>query len=240
MDRKTPRTGRTPLGFTLTEVMIVVAVIGIIASAAIPSVIAMREKRTTLTVARTLTEHLRGIRHLATNTNRAYLVTIEQGDGQTGDAKGKLTVTPSDSGACVPGSHGISNKLSINLGNPGDIVGRRYVNRNVQVVYMAPEPTTSICFKPDGSIVGLATGSHVVPGSQSAGDCSGEGYPTDPTDPKHWKARCGRPGTICLKVAYLNDECPDRCQRFSDGCSAHLGVDRIISMNFSGETRIIQ
>ncbi len=237
----TPRAPQKPEGgFTLIEVMIVVAIIGVIAAAAVPSIVSMQERRRTLSVARTLTDHLRGLRHLAVNTNRAFLVTIEQGDGQTGNTKGRVIVTPSAGTQCVAGPNGVSNSLSLNLADLGDVLGRRIGRRNIQIVYLAPEPTVNLCFRPDGSIISTTTTSHVLPGAQSSGDCTGEGYPSDPTNPKHWKARCGRAGTVCLKVAYLNDQCPARCATFNNDCSSHFGVDRIIGLNFSGETRVLQ
>jgi prepilin-type N-terminal cleavage/methylation domain-containing protein len=227
-------------GFTLIEVMIVVALIGIIAAAAVPSIVSMQERRRTQSVARTLTDHFRGLRHAAVNTNKAFLVSIEQGDGQGGQHKGKIIVTPSDNSACVPGINGVSNTLSLNLADLNDVLGRSIGRRNVQIVYTAPEPVVDLCFRPDGSIISTTTSSHVLPGSQSAGDCTGVGYPSDVTNPKHWKNRCGRAGTVCLKVAFLNENCPNRCATFTGNCSSHYGVDKIIGLNFSGETRVIQ
>jgi prepilin-type N-terminal cleavage/methylation domain-containing protein len=227
-------------GFTLTELMIVVAIIGVIVAAAVPALVANGERRVTMNVARTITEHLRGLRHLAVNSNRAYIVRITQGDGAQGATRGRILVYPSNSTRCIPASTNHTLSLSLDLDNRGAGLGRRTAGKNVQIVYLAPTPTLNLCFKPNGSIVGETHGAHLLPGSQSASDCTGEGYVTDLTDPTHWKNRCGRAGTMCLKIAYLNDACPSRCQQLSGDCTAHLGLDRIISLNFSGETRVIQ
>lgn len=225
-------------GFNLVELMIVVAIIGILVVAAFPAAVEFNSDRVKLNAARDVTQHLRGLRNLATTTNRAMVVTVTPGDGVDGENKGSITVLQSRDNTCRASQLVASPLLGFDM-------GQDYPSHNVQIVTLAPGGTAPLrfCMKPDGRVTSMAgvssSGLGLLPDAFSANDCAGFGYETS-GEVLGWASYCNRSGVMCLKVAYLNNNCPNRCFTVSGECMSHVGVDHIVTMNFTGDTRMVQ
>jgi type II secretory pathway pseudopilin PulG len=224
------------------ELMVTVAIIGILVASAIPATIDFMTERVSMKAARHVTQQLRGLRQLANSTNRAVILTVTEGDGLRGDtSKGGITVLQSATNRCTTTGATAEPGLSLSIGSV-------FSGDNVQIVKSSPRADMRVCIKPDGRVLDMGGSSTRVAKShglipsndRSATDCTGEAY--DEKDLSvGWPSHCNRIGVMCLKVAYINPDCPDACFSVdSDGCESHFGVDRIITMNFNGEVRMVQ
>lgn len=220
----------------MVELMITVVIIGIIVGASVPAVLEYRTERQGLNAARDLTQQFRALRHLAATTNRALIVTVTQGDGGGGAQKGGVTVLQSADNRCRVADSVVRPELGLNF-------NQLYPSDNLQVVKVSPGPTPSFCMKPDGRVLAMggnvARSTPLLPDESSAQACTGDGY-VEAGSTKLWPNYCNKPGVLCMKVAYLNPKCPSPCQRISDGCVSHLGVDHIVTVSYTGESRMVQ
>lgn len=218
---------RRPGGFTLVELMVVVAIISIIAIITVPALLEYNGEQSSRDVSRRVTMHFKGLRSLATTTGQALVVRINEGN--LSDQMGSIQVFPSTTNRCSNATNVANPNLSL------DLTG--LTRDNVQIVHMSPGGggALRLCFKPDGSVVNLS-GQPLSKDSTSATDgCDESGA--------EWGGYCDRNGVACFKVSALNEgsSASKKCWGVdSQGEPSHLGEDHIILLSFNGGAKMVR
>lgn len=224
-------------GFTIVELMIVVVIVGILVAVAVPFLYDYRDQRIGNDASRSLTQHLRGVRSLASSTNRAMTVHVTEGGGVGSvSGVGRLAVYPSADSSCVAGGGAPDPNLTLDF-------AQLYPKDNVQIVKVSPtngdSPALRFCIKPDGRVVDLGTRQPLYANGASVESCTGDAY-ADGQGTTGWTEVCNKAGILCMRVAYINNNNPSPCLNYNGGDPSHIGSDHLVTFTFSGEAKMVQ
>ena len=245
-----------PQGFTIVELMITVAIIGILVAVAVAGIYNYRTERVGLEASRQVAERLRGLHRMAVTSNRAVVLRITEGaagqlsaDGE----RGRIDVLVSSDNTCANATvvnQNISLNFKYDATNPTRF-SERFRFENVQIVSVSPQPESEnasleLCIKPDGRVVNALTLQPLTADSFSTGRCSDDAFAASGDAMKdiaiaatNWEAQCDRAGVVCLRLSNLNDTCPARCPSTGE-CDSRYGIDNIVVMTYTGQTRLVR
>ena len=224
------RMARGPKGFNLVELMIVVAIIGLIVVLSVPALLQLGAERQSVTVARSVTLHMRWLRDVAVSTNRAFVVRIREGNPSDPLARGRIDVYPSTSSRCAAARNTADPELSVDMSELSP--------DNVQIVRASPRDNNGVvelCIRPDGAVVGLSGEPSIANGTSQSDGCA--------ESQEEWRALCGQNGVACMKIAAVNvrSTADKRCWDVDgSGEQTHVGEDHIVSLTFSGGARMVR
>lgn len=157
---------RTPRGFSLVELMIVVALIAILAAIAAPTIIQSMERNRLNQLNRDIVTGFNEARTFAMRTGNAVLVDVDAGDDEIRFLEADSTVTAGEiANACTradPATTPEDDNTLLTI-SPDD--------QGLEVVFETPDPSDNpICIGPNGRVLG--TNGEVL--TADTGACSGE------------------------------------------------------------------
>lgn len=138
-------------GFSLVELMVTVAMIGVLAVIAIPSVMEALQRREVVDAAQAAQDLLEFARVQAASRNRAYQVDVTLASGP--GAPGRMEVREGWSSACMDFASNVPGHQSVVVRTLE--LGQRFPT--VVLFEAVPDdlPDAPLCFKPDGRVFQL-------------------------------------------------------------------------------------